>query len=210
MHIIVAASQKGGSGKTTVVRSLAVTAQQSYGRTVILDLDPQGSLTSWWNRREAPEPALVKFAIAELPERASQLEAAGIEYLFVDTPPSIHPEILDVMRQATMIVVPVRPSPDDLDAVGDTLAMIEEAGRPFAFVLTQAKPRTRLQLSAVQALAQHGKLAPTIIHDRTDFPTAAVTGKTVTEAEGETASAKEVKDVLAYVITQVRKQVREG
>ncbi len=205
MEIIVVASQKGGSGKTTTTRSLAVLAQKTLGPTVIIDLDPQGSLTAWWNRREDQQPALVAFDISEFAERMAQLEAAGIEYVFVDTPPSVHPEILDVMRKATMIVVPVRPSPDDLDAVRDTLSMIEAAGAPFVFVLTQAKHRTRLQLSAVQALAQHGKLAPTVIHDRTDFPTTAISGQTVNEQEAASPSGREVQDVLEYVVTQCRK-----
>jgi chromosome partitioning protein len=205
MHIIVVASQKGGAGKTTLLRSLAVAAQQSGAATAILDTDPQGSLTSWWNRREEQTPALVKFAPEDLEAAAEKLEAAGIEFLFIDTPPSVHPQLAALLRQATLAVVPVRPSPDDLDAVGDTLSLIEAAGCPFVFVLTQAKPRTKLQMQAVMALAKHGKLAPTVIHDRTDFPTAAITGRTVTEVEQEGPSAKEVRDVLDYVLTQLRK-----
>jgi chromosome partitioning protein len=205
MHIIVVASQKGGAGKTTLSRSLAVAAQQTAGATALLDTDPQGSLTSWWNRRESEAPILVKIDPADLESGISKLEAAGIEYLFIDTPPSVHPEIAQLLARATLAVIPVRPSPDDLDAVGDTLSLVEAAGCPFVFVLTQAKPRTRLQMQAVMALAKHGKLAPTVIHDRTDFPTAAITGKTVTEVEQEGPSANEVREVLAYVLTQLRK-----
>jgi chromosome partitioning protein len=205
MHIIVVASQKGGAGKTTLLRSLAVAAQQAGAPTAILDTDPQGSLTSWWNRREEQTPALVKFAPEDLEDAAAKLAAAGIEFLFIDTPPSVHPQLAALLKQATLAVVPVRPSPDDLDAVGDTLSLIEAAGCPFVFVLTQAKPRTKLQMQAVMALAKHGKLAPTVIHDRTDFPTAAISGRTVTEVEQEGPSAKEVRDVLEYVLTQLRK-----
>jgi chromosome partitioning protein len=205
MHIIVVASQKGGAGKTTLSRSLAVAAQQSAGMTALLDTDPQGSLTSWWNRRESEAPILVKIDPAGLDAGIAKLEAAGIEYLFIDTPPSVHSELSQLLARATLAVIPVRPSPDDLDAVGDTLELVEKAGCPFVFVLTQAKPRTRLQMQAVMALAKHGKLAPTIIHDRTDFPTAAITGKTVTEVEQEGPSANEVREVLNYVLTQLNK-----
>ena len=205
MHIIVVASQKGGAGKTTLSRSLAVAAQQTAGMTALLDTDPQGSLTSWWNRRESQTPVLVKIDPADLEAGISKLEAAGIEYLFIDTPPSVHPELSQLLARATLAVIPVRPSPDDLDAVGDTLSLVEAAGCPFVFVLTQAKPRTRLQMQAVMALAKHGKLAPTVIHDRTDFPTAAITGKTVTEVEQEGPSANEVREVLNYVLTQLNK-----
>jgi len=205
MHIIVAASQKGGAGKTTLIRSLGVATHQAHGGVAILDTDPQGSLTSWWNRREADTPALVKIAIDELDLAVARLGAAGVKYLFVDTPPSVNPQLAQLLSRATLAIVPVRPSPDDLDAVGDTLALIEEAGCPFLFVLNQAKPRTRLQMQAVLALAKHGKLAPTVIHDRTDFPTAAISGKTVTELDQEGPSAIEVRAVLDYVLTQVRK-----
>jgi chromosome partitioning protein len=205
MHIIVVASQKGGAGKTTLTRSLAVANQQTAGATAILDTDPQGSLTSWWNRRESEAPVLVKIDPVDLDAGISKLEAAGIEYLFIDTPPSVHPELSNLLARASLAIIPVRPSPDDLDAVGDTLSLVEESGCPFVFVLTQAKPRTRLQMQAVMALAKHGKLAPTIIHDRTDFPTAAITGKTVTEMEQDGPSANEVREVLAYVLTQLSK-----
>jgi chromosome partitioning protein len=205
MYIIVVASQKGGAGKTTLLRSLAVATQQTVGATAILDTDPQGSLTSWWNRRETETPVLVRIDPAGLDAGLAKLAAAGIEYLFIDTPPSVHPQVADLLARATLAIIPVRPSPDDLDAVGGTLSLIEAAGCPFVFVLTQAKPRTRLQMQAVMALAKHGKLAPTVIHDRTDFPTAAITGRTVTEMEQESPSATEVRDVLTYVLTQLRK-----
>jgi chromosome partitioning protein len=205
MHIIVVASQKGGAGKTTLTRSLAVAAQQTAGMTAILDTDPQGTLTGWWNRRESQTPVLVKIDQVDMESGIQQLEAAGIEYLFIDTPPSVHPELSQILAKATLAVVPVRPSPDDLDAVGATLSLVEEAGCPFVFVLTQAKPRTRLQMQTVLELAKHGKLAPTVIHDRTDFPTAAITGKTVTEVEQEGPSANEVREVLTYVLTQLPK-----
>lgn len=205
MHVIVVASQKGGAGKTSLIRSLAVATHQAGHATALLDTDPQGSLTSWWNRREDEQPALVRIELADFAAGVERLASAGIEFLFVDTPPSVRPELRTLLGHASIAVVPVRPSPDDLDAVGDTLALIEDAGCPFLFVLTQAKPRTRLQLQAVMALAKHGKLAPTVIHDRTDFPTAAITGRAVTEIEPETIAAREVKDVLDYVLTQLRK-----
>ena len=205
MDIIVIASQKGGAGKTTLLRSLAVATHQMGKVTAILDTDPQGSLTSWWNCRADQSPALVKIDPADFQAGAAKLQDAGVEFLFIDTPPSVHPQLAAVMAHATLAILTVRPSPDDLDAVGGTLALVEAAGCPFVFVLTQAKPRTRLQMQAVLALAKHGKVAPTVVHDRTDFPTAAITGLAVTELEREGPSAVEVRDVLAYVMTQLRK-----
>ncbi len=49
MYVIVLASQKGGSGKTTLTGNLAIAAERA-GETpaVLIDTDPQGSLAAWW------------------------------------------------------------------------------------------------------------------------------------------------------------------
>ena len=59
MHVIVLASQKGGAGKTTLAAHIAVAAEAAGdGPVVLIDADPQGSLSAWWNVREAQVPAL--------------------------------------------------------------------------------------------------------------------------------------------------------
>ena len=80
MHIVVVASQKGGAGKTSLMRSLAVATHQAGHATALLDTDPQGSLTSWWNRREDQQPALVRIEVADFAAGAERLAAAGIEH----------------------------------------------------------------------------------------------------------------------------------
>ncbi|MEI9928676.1 MAG: ParA family protein [Sphingomonas sp.] len=45
MRVLAMASQKGGSGKTTLSGHLAVQAQRAgFGPVVLIDIDPQGSL----------------------------------------------------------------------------------------------------------------------------------------------------------------------
>jgi cellulose biosynthesis protein BcsQ len=54
MYVIVLASQKGGAGKTTLAAHLAVAAEAAGdGPAVLIDTDPQGSLSAWWNVRKA-------------------------------------------------------------------------------------------------------------------------------------------------------------
>ena len=46
MHVIVVANQKGGVGKTTLSGHLAVEAVRAEsGNVVLIDTDPQGSLS---------------------------------------------------------------------------------------------------------------------------------------------------------------------
>lgn len=200
MHVVVVANQKGGAGKTTVTRNLAVAAGEDVA---IVDRDPQGSVTAWWNRREAESPALVPVP-GSLADTLDALRDAGARLVFVDTPPAANADLAGIIALADLVVIPVRPSPDDLDAVGPTLDLIARARRPFCFVLTQATARTRLALEAVPELAQHGRVAPVVMHTRQDYPTAALAGLGVTET-GDTAAAAEVKQLLAYVMTQLSK-----
>ena len=51
MNVITLASRKGGSGKSTLTAHLAAFAQKLGKRALILDADPQGSLTLWHARR---------------------------------------------------------------------------------------------------------------------------------------------------------------
>jgi chromosome partitioning protein len=200
---VVVASQKGGSGKTTLARNLAVAAGDG---AALVDTDPQGSLTDWWNRRQAEVPALARLD-GDMSAGLAALAEGGVELVLVDTPPSVHPWLSDLLRLADLVLIPVRPSPDDLAAVSATLDLVEAAGRPFAFVVSQAKPGTILAREAVPALAQHGRVAPVLVHDRVEFPTAAIEGRGVTEREGP--GAEEVRQLLHYVMTQLRKRAKK-
>jgi chromosome partitioning protein len=202
MQTIVVASQKGGSGKTTITRNLAVALGSDVA---LIDTDPQGSLTAWWNRRDGEMPLLVNIDNG-LPATLDALREAGIKMVLIDTPPSVHAFVADVIGLADLVVVPVRPTPDDLDAVGPTLDMIEAAGRNFVFVVSQAKKRTRLVLETVPALAQHGKVSPVVVYDRVEFPTAALDGRGVVEV-GDGAAATEINELVTYIRKQLGKDI---
>ena len=143
---VVVASQKGGAGKTTLARNLAAAAGVG---AALIDTNPQGSLTDWWNRRQAEAPALARLD-GDMAAGLAALAEGGMRLVLVDTPPSVHPWLSDLLRLADLVLIPVRPSPDDLAAVSGTLDLVEAAGRPFAFVVSQAKPGTILAREAVR------------------------------------------------------------
>jgi len=118
MKTIVIAAQKGGAGKTTLARNLAVAASQD-GRTVLcLDLDPQGSLRAWWEGREADAPAMLDRDPAPHALRAT-LNAAQAQFdlCIIDTQPAAPEWLAEALGAADLVLIPVRPSPDDLRAV---------------------------------------------------------------------------------------------
>lgn len=209
MKILVLASQKGGAGKTTLAAHLAVAAEQAgAGPAVLLDTDPQGSLSAWWNSREAETPALASATLAELPAKLAGLAEAGFKLAVIDTPPAITAAIRDVVKLADLVLIPTRPSPHDLRAVGSTVDIAQETGRPFAFAVTQAKPTARLTVQAVAALSAHGAVAPAIVHDRVDYAASMVDGRTVQEADSKSRSAEEVAQLFAFVQERMHEKTK--
>src|SRR5579872_2435590 len=142
MKVIAVASQKGGSGKTTLAGHLAVQAERvGAGPVALIDTDPQGSLAEWWNAREAQTPYFVSTGIARLAEDLGELRELGVRLLVIDTPPAIAGTIAAVVRIADLVIVPARPSPHDLRAAGATVDLVEQLGRPLVFVINGAAPR---------------------------------------------------------------------
>lgn len=200
MKTIVLASQKGGAGKTTLAAHLAVIAEMAGdGPCVLIDTDPQASLAAWWNGREAESPVFAPTTLKELSDKLNALSKAGYAYAFIDTPPAITESIRAVVTQADFVLIPTRPSPHDLRAVGSTVELASGAGRSFAFVVTQAKPNARLTVQAMAALSQHGVVAPAIIHDRVDYAASMIDGRTVLEIEPRGRSAAEVSELWTFV-----------
>ncbi|MEY2853176.1 MAG: hypothetical protein RL030_308 [Pseudomonadota bacterium] len=209
MKVIVLASQKGGAGKTTLAAHLAVAAEVAGdGPAVLIDTDPQGSLSAWWNVRKAETPVLAPIAIAELSEKLSLLAAAGYKVAVIDTPPAITEAIRAVVASGDLMLIPTRPSPHDLRAVGSTVTLIQATGKPFVFAVTQAKPNTRLTVQAMAALSEHGTVAPAIIHDRVDYAGSMIDGRTVLELDPKGRSAAEMNELWVFVKAQLAKSTK--
>lgn len=204
MKTIVFASQKGGVGKSTLAAHLAVAAEKAGdGPCVLLDTDPQASLAAWWNGRAGDTPHFAPATMKELADKLEALGKAGYAYAFIDTPPAITESIRAVVALADFVVIPTRPSPHDLRAVGRTVELATDAGRPFAFALTQAKSTSKLTVQAVAALSEHGAVAPSVICDRVDYASSMIDGRTVLETDPRGRSAAEVADLWAFVKARV-------
>ena len=209
MRVLALASQKGGSGKTTLSGHLAVEAQRSgAGPVVLIDIDPQGSLADWWNEREDDMPAFAQTTVARLAADLEVLRQQGFKLAILDTPPAITMAIQSVIQVAELIVIPTRPSPHDLRAVGATVDLCERAGKPLIFVVNAATPKAKITYEAAVALSQHGTVAPVTLHHRTDFAASMIDGRTVMEIDPNGKSAAEVQELWAYISDRLEKNFR--
>jgi chromosome partitioning protein len=209
MRVLAMASQKGGSGKTTLSGHLAVQAQRAgAGPVVLIDIDPQGSLSDWWNERSDDYPAFAQTTVARLAADLEVLRQQGFRLAMIDTPPAITMAIQSVIQVAELIVVPTRPSPHDLRAVGATVDLCERAGKPLIFVVNGATPKAKITSEAAVALSQHGTVAPITLHHRTDFAASMIDGRTVMEVDPNGRSSQEVAALWDYVSDRLEKNFR--
>lgn len=210
MKILVLASAKGGSSKSSLAAHLAVAAELAGdGPAVLLDLDPQGSLASWWNVREAESPAMAPVSLAELPGKLKALAEAGYAFAILDTPPAITEAIRAVVRLGDLVLIPVKPSPHDLRSVGGTVDIVRQEGRPFAFVVTQAKSNALLTVQAMAALSEHGRVAPVVMHDRVDYAGSMTDGRTVLETNPRGPAAAEMVELWKFTKARLDENTNE-
>lgn len=209
MRVLALSSQKGGSGKTTLSGHLAVQAERAgCGPVCLIDIDPQGSLADWWNEREDESPAFAQTTVARLQADLEVLRQQGFKLAVIDTPPAITMAIQSVIQVAELVVIPTRPSPHDLRAVGATVDICERAGKPLLFVVNGATPKAKITYEAAVALSQHGTVAPVTLHHRTDFAASMIDGRTVMEIDPNCKSAKEVEELWTYINDRLERNFR--
>jgi cellulose biosynthesis protein BcsQ len=137
MNVITLASRKGGAGKSTLTAHLAAYTHGLGHRCLIVDADPQGSLTLWHSMRPDRQPAL-QSAARGIDRALAFAQVDGYEWVFIDTAPTMWVVVQEAIRAATLVVIPARPGFFDLAAVRDTAAVAREQNKPYAVVINAA------------------------------------------------------------------------
>lgn len=198
MKTIAIASQKGGAGKSTLTLHLSVLAQDA-GKTLVIDLDPQGSATFWHSRRENPYPVLVQAAASQLGTVLDAARADDIEWVFIDTAPHDNDSMAAAMRAADLVIIPARPSAFDLHATWPTLAMVQTLRKPYAVVLSQTPPKRGIAdisttTEARQLLKGQGaNVSPVTIAQRVISAQSIIVGLAVNEIDPDSLAAQEYR-----------------
>jgi chromosome partitioning protein len=198
MKIVAIVAQKGGTGKSTLARHGGVILP----RCGLLDLDPQRTSLKWMEKRQAAGqigPAMVNAAWYQVGKVVAAI-GNRLDWLLIDTLPSYEDNrtIRAAVDVADLVLIPVKPSQDDLDTLPQTLAVIN--GRRFAFVITMAT-KSKLLDRARASLVALGTVAPIIIGNRVAYPEATEVGAAVTETNPSGPAAIEMRRLWDWVAT---------
>lgn len=199
--IVALLNQKGGVGKTTLATHIAGELALRGQQVILLDADPQGSSLDWTQRRSQQGlPRLfgaVGLARETLHQEAPEL-ARRADYVIIDGPPRIAALARSALLAAEYVLVPVQPSPYDIWASAEMVALIREAQvfRPAlhaAFVINRRIGTTIIGREARQSLAEqplpalHAEVCQRIV-----FAECVAAGRLARESAPESAAAREI------------------
>jgi chromosome partitioning protein len=190
---IVVLNPKGGSGKTTIAANLLALYAQAGYPTALLDHDPQGSATRWLKQRPASLPAIHGVAAyATTPSNVTRSFAmrlpAETERVVVDTAAALdRHRLVDVVRHADKILVPVLPSDIDIHAaahcIGDLLvhARVPRGARVLGVVANRVKRNTVMYHALMRFLDSLGVPVVGVLRDIQAYVRAAEQGRGICE-----------------------------
>ena len=202
--IIAIAQQKGGAGKTTLAAHLAL-AWAAHQRVAIVDIDPQGSLAAWFRLRQArlggdaaiEVAAITGWRVAAEVERQTRAN----DIVLIDSAPHAETEARIAVRAASLVLVPVQPSPMDVWATQATLDLCREERVPALLVLNRAPSRATLTAMMAAKLGELGApVAAARIGNRIALAAALAEGKGILEAAPTSPAALEIAALAEEIL----------
>ncbi|WP_241665622.1 ParA family protein [Teichococcus oryzae] len=207
MHVIALMSQKGGAGKSTLAVHLATEATSRGVKTLLLDLDPQGNLTNWAQRRGDAAPDVEAIHASNLGQTLKDAKAEGYELAFVDTAPNADRTTMLVAQTADLVVSPCQPAQFDLDALNATVDLCLALKRPVVVVINAAPPRENSSVvaDAVAVVKETGaEVSPAVISYRVAFRHCLANGSTAAEYEPGGKASQEVSKLYDDMSARLR------
>ena len=197
MKTLAVICQKGGVGKTTLARNLAVYAHLSRRRVVLIDIDPQASAANWNQAREEAERLdVVKTDISQLRTALAFAQRRSAELAIIDTPPRMESTQAHAASLADYLLIPTRPAFDDLKATLPTLDIARDSGKPFATLLNFA-PHGHIVSEEARAILEglNFPVLTQVVHQYAAFWHSAE-GSSVIEHDPEGRAAAEIKTLF--------------
>ena len=204
MKTIAIISQKGGVGKTTLALHLAVAAERDGKTTVIIDLDPQASASTWRDLREEETPVVQPAQANRLGVILEEAKKQGAAFVVIDTSPNSESSSLAAARAADLVLIPCRPHLLDLKAIGSSIELGRLAKKPFAVVVNAVPPRGALGTEADVAIGTYdAPIAPVHLSMRAAYYHCLVNGQVAQEYEPIGKASEEVFELYKWVRKQV-------
>lgn len=201
MKVLTVANRKGGAGKSTCAAHLAIEAVKSGIKTILIDLDPQKTLETWWEKREKEDVDLLEGELFNLPASLERIKKSGYGLCIIDTPGDISANARAGIKLSDLVLIPSKPTAPDLGAIGRTIGIIQEEDKKFVFLITQAIPRAKAALQAASVLSGFGSVAPSTIPNKTAYCNAMGSGFSAAELDHK--CGEDLEEIWNFISNQI-------
>lgn len=207
--IITFASSKGGVGKSTLCVNLAVELVARGQRVLVLDADPQGTVTTWGEVRGASN--IDKPTVLAVGDNVRQVVgelSRDWDAVLIDTAGRQSKRLAGALLASDLALMPATPAGPDIWAMQSSLDTVREVQelRPElrAAIIVNGEQRTRLSAQARGALDDLGVPVIGSLARRTAIAEAVTAGQGVTEREPRSAGAVEIRTLTDAVVELVK------
>jgi len=202
--IITVATMKGGSGKSTLASCLAVHWQLQGRRAAIIDADPQRTIARLATREKALGGVAIVEDATDDAFKAAQRLVGQYDAVIIDTPGFRSQATLSCLGVSDFVLVPVKPSPFDVDRMLDTLNVLlngVSGRRPmFRCVLTQTTRESVIAKHIRSELAEAGfPVLDSEMTNRVVYAEAALWGATPSLVDKTGPAAREIAAIADEV-----------
>lgn len=203
MFTISLVSQKGGTGKSTILVGLAVAAARAGYDVAVIDVDPQATAANWKDRRASDNPAVVSAQASRLRQTLDAARENGVDYAFVDTAGRLDDSALNAVRLSDLVLTPTRPNIAEVETLPKVRDMITLAGSPATFLLLNGvHPAATKGVSEAQNALQslYGiQCCPVHICQRAAYADCLVSGSAPQEIDADGKAADELTRLFQFV-----------
>lgn len=208
-------SQKGGTGKTTLVLHVSVAAMSDGLAVSVFDLDPQRSAEQWSELRErlieTEEPAVIHGTPSSLDGMLAAARETDTELVLIDTPPALDKHMIYAAAVADLVVVPTRASVLDGFALKETLDYLDKIhALTKSVVVLNAPGSDAKDRSAIGRIAS-GFGVPVLgvtLENQPELAVALRDGRGITEGSRRRKGAKAILDLYGQLSALDRKLAR--
>lgn len=208
MAILAIAGRKGGVGKSTIAGNLAAEFAAMGNKVAVLDADPQHSLIAWAGQGDGMLAACVENVAdgaGSLRARAHKAEKDA-DIVLIDTPPGMPEVTYQAALAADLVLLPCGPSPLDLLALKEALALALKARgerrskKPrIRFVPSRVVMSTNLGRGLASSLKGMDKKVLPPIGQRVVVAEAVASGLTVLEYAPDSPARQEFHELAKAV-----------
>lgn len=199
--ILTIANRKGGAGKSTCAAHLSIEATQKGLKTILIDLDPQKTLETWWNKRKEDNPYLTDIDPQKIEDVILYLNEHDFDLCIIDTPGDTSINASAGLKVADLVLIPTKPTAPDLQAIGRTIASIKTLQKEYIFLVTQVVARTKLAIQATAILSEFGVVAPENFVNRVAYANAMSAG--ISAASDDKGAKEEIRSLWNFISSRL-------